>query len=52
MDGSTLDAACASVREAFPDPIIRQFSVKANDVPTVIGEVCGRGFGANVVSRG
>lgn len=52
MDGSTLDGACASVREAFPDPIIRQFSVKANDVPTVIGEVCGRGFGANVVSRG
>jgi len=52
MDGGTLDAACAAVREAFPDPIIRQFSVKANDVPAVIGAVCGRGFGANVVSRG
>ena len=47
-----LDAACASVVAAFPDPIVRQFSVKANDVPSVIGAVAERGFGANVVSRG
>jgi len=40
------------VRDAFPDPIVRQFSVKANDVPAVIRAVCARGFGANVVSRG
>ena len=33
-------------------PIVRQFSVKANDVPLVIGAVAARGFGANVVSRG
>ena len=52
LDRGALDAACAAVRSAFPDPIVRQFSVKANDVPAVIGEVCARGFGANVVSRG
>lgn len=47
-----LDAACAATTAAFPDPIIRQFSVKANDVPAVIAAVTARGFGANVVSRG
>ena len=51
-DLATLDAACDAVREAFPDPIVRQFSVKANDVPAVIAAVAARGFGANVVSRG
>ena len=51
-DLATLDAACAGVREAFPDPIVRQYSVKANDVPAVIAQVTQRGFGANVVSRG
>jgi diaminopimelate decarboxylase len=52
LSGRTLDAACAAVREAFPDPILRTFSVKANDVPLIIREVAARGFGANVVSRG
>lgn len=51
-DIATLDAASAAVREAFPDPIVRQYSVKANDVPAVIALVAARGFGANVVSRG
>ena len=51
-DLATLDAACWGVREAFPDPVVRQYSVKANDVPAVIAEVAARGFGANVVSRG
>ena len=51
-DIATLDAACAAVREAFPDPIVRHYSVKANDVPAVIAEVAARGYGANVVSRG
>ena len=51
-DFVALDAACASVVTAFPDPIVRQYSVKANDVPSVIGAVAERGFGANVVSRG
>jgi diaminopimelate decarboxylase len=31
---------------------VRQYSVKANDVPAVIAAVTQRGFGANVVSRG
>jgi diaminopimelate decarboxylase len=51
-DLAALDAACAAMREAFPDPIIRQYSVKANDTPEVIAAVAARGFGANVVSRG
>jgi diaminopimelate decarboxylase len=51
-DLATLDAACAGVRDAFPDPIVRQYSVKANDVPAVVAQVTARGFGANVVSRG
>ena len=51
-DLATLDAACADVTHAFPDPIVRQYSVKANDVPVVIGAVAANGFGANVVSRG
>ena len=51
-DLPTLEAACRDVDDAFPDPIVRQYSVKANDVPAVIGAVAARGFGANVVSRG
>ena len=31
---------------------MRQYSVKANDVPAVIASVASHGFGANVVSRG
>ena len=51
-DLAALDEACAAVRDAFPDPTIRQFSVKANDTPAIIREVAAHGFGANVVSRG
>jgi diaminopimelate decarboxylase len=51
-DIATLDRAAADVREAFPDPWIRQYSVKANDVVAVVAEVTRRGFGANCVSRG
>jgi diaminopimelate decarboxylase len=40
------------VTRAFPDPIVRSYSVKANDVPAVIAAVAANGFGANVVSRG
>ena len=40
------------VRDAFPAPIVHQYSVKANDVPAIIAAVAARGFGANVVSRG
>ena len=51
-DLATLDKACGAVAAAFPDPWVRQFSVKANDVPAVIAAIGARGFGANVVSRG
>ena len=51
-DERALDDAAAAVRTAFPDPWVRQFSVKANDVPGVVREIAGRGFGANVVSSG
>ena len=51
-DLATLDRDAAAVRRAFPDPWIRQFSLKANDVTEVVAEVTSRGFGANVVSRG
>ena len=49
-----VDAAAASLAAAFPDPWIRQYSVKANDVPAVIRAVAAApgSPGANVVSRG
>jgi diaminopimelate decarboxylase len=51
-DLAELDAAASAIRAAFPDPWIRHYSVKANDVPAIVAEVAARGFGANVVSRG
>lgn len=52
MDLATIAAAAAQLREAFKDPWLRSYSVKANDVPAVIRAVAAHGFGANVVSRG
>jgi diaminopimelate decarboxylase len=51
-DLETLRRSTAAVTDAFPDPWIRQFSVKANDVPAIIEVIGGLGFGANVVSAG
>ncbi|HEY3165117.1 MAG TPA: hypothetical protein VGJ71_12195, partial [Candidatus Limnocylindrales bacterium] len=53
-DEATVAAAATELREAFPGPWIRQYSVKANDVAAVIAVVTGdgRGLGANVVSLG
>ena len=52
-DLATIEAAGAEIRAAFPDPWIRQYSVKANDVPALIAAVCrAAAGGANVVSRG
>ncbi|HEY7130691.1 MAG TPA: hypothetical protein VH440_00490, partial [Candidatus Limnocylindrales bacterium] len=59
-DSATVEAAVAELAAAFPDPWIRQYSVKANDVAAVVELVTGRtagagasgGLGANVVSRG
>lgn len=51
-DLSELARAAAIVKDAFPDPWLRTFSIKANDVPAVIAAVATHGFGANAVSRG
>ena len=51
-DRAALDDATAAVRDAFPDPWLRHFSVKANDIASIVRLVAERGFGANVVSRG
>jgi diaminopimelate decarboxylase len=51
-DLAVLDGAAAEVRAAFPDPTLRAFSVKANDVAAVVAEIARRGFDANVVSAG
>jgi diaminopimelate decarboxylase len=40
------------VRNAFPDPWLRAFSVKANDVAPIVARVAALGFDANAVSRG
>jgi len=47
-----LTAAAEEVCSAFPDPWLRHYSVKANDVPAIIAAIATHGFGANVVSRG
>lgn len=51
-DQATLAAAAAAVAAAFPDPWLRAFSVKANDVAAIVDRLAGLGFDANVVSRG
>lgn len=51
-DAVTLQTAAATVCAAFPDPWLRAFSVKANDVAGIVAHVATLGFDANVVSRG
>ena len=47
-----LEAAALELREAFPDPWLRAFSLKANDVPAVVARLAAAGLDGNVVSRG
>ena len=47
-----LDDAAAELRDAFPDPWLRAYSVKANDVPAIIARLGAAGLAANVVSSG
>jgi len=49
---ATLASSAEELREAFPDPWLRAFSVKANDVPAVVARLGALGLGANVVSVG
>jgi diaminopimelate decarboxylase len=51
-DVGELARAADELALAFPDPCLRQYSIKANDVPAVVGRLAGLGLGANVVSRG
>ncbi len=51
-DAVGLIRAAQELRAAFPDPWIRQYSVKANDVAAVVARIGAIGLGANVVSRG
>jgi len=51
-DAPELEAAADAVRDAFPDPWLRAFSVKANDVAAIVARISKLGFDANVVSRG
>jgi diaminopimelate decarboxylase len=51
-DVATLEAAAAAVTAAFPDPWLRAFSLKANDVVPIVRRIGSLGFGGNVVSRG
>ena len=51
-DVSDLRRAAGVLTAAFPDPWLRTFSVKANDVRAIVGRIGELGFGANVVSRG
>lgn len=51
-DAALLEAAADAVRDGFPDPWLRAFSIKANDVAAIVGRLATLGFDANVVSRG
>jgi diaminopimelate decarboxylase len=51
-DVGTLGAAADELRDAFPDPWLRAFSLKANDVPAIVARLGALGLGANVVSAG
>jgi diaminopimelate decarboxylase len=47
-----LERAATELAAAFPDPTLRFFSIKANDVPGIVSRIAGLGLGATAVSRG
>jgi diaminopimelate decarboxylase len=51
-DLATLDRCAAEVESAFPDPWLRQYSLKANGLPALVRRLARRGWGGNVVSAG
>jgi diaminopimelate decarboxylase len=51
-DLPTLDRCAAEVESAFPDPWLRQYSLKANALPALVRRLARRGWGGNVVSAG
>jgi diaminopimelate decarboxylase len=52
-DVAAIHAAGEELRSSFPDPWLRHYSVKANDVVAIVAAAAaGAGAGATVVSRG
>jgi diaminopimelate decarboxylase len=51
-DVAALEDGASALREAFPDPWLRAYSLKANDVPGIVARLAAAGLDANVVSRG
>jgi diaminopimelate decarboxylase len=51
-DLATLDRCAAEVESAFPEPWLRQYSLKANGLPAIVRRLARRGWGGNVVSAG
>ncbi|MGH7642421.1 MAG: diaminopimelate decarboxylase family protein [Candidatus Dormibacteria bacterium] len=51
-DFREVDRRAAELRAAFPDPWVRQYSLKANPLPAIVARLGAAGFGANVVSAG
>ncbi len=49
---AALEAAARELQAAFPDPWLRAFSLKANDVPAIVGRLGSLGLDANAVSTG
>ena len=49
---AVLSDAARELEAAFPDPWLRAFSLKANDVPSVVARLAADGLDANVVSSG
>ncbi len=47
-----LRADARAVREAFPDPWLRLYALKANGLPGLVREIVAQGFLASAVSRG
>jgi diaminopimelate decarboxylase len=51
-DLRTMDRHAAEVESAFPDPWLRQYSLKANGLPALVRRLARRGWGGNIVSAG
>lgn len=49
---TSLAQAAEELRAAFPDPWLRAYSLKANDIPGIVARLGEMGLDANVVSRG
>jgi diaminopimelate decarboxylase len=52
VDVAAVNRAAGAVEAAFPAPWVRQYSLKANDLPAITELLADRGWGPNVVSGG